>query len=138
MSKIEFKLVSPSRNLLTTETEMVLVPGSNGYMGVMRGHAPIISTLEAGEVVLRDNGNDQRFFIDAGVVEISPDTITVLVENGMLVEEIDSAEVDAVLTKAEEKLSNLDISNTYDRHKIETEISILRAKKRAVEEPVYQ
>ena len=55
--KITFDLVSPERLLLSKPVDMVTVPGSEGYMGVMAGHAPLVSTLRAGMIDMQDNGD---------------------------------------------------------------------------------
>ena len=59
---------------------MVTVPGTEGYMGVMAGHAPLVSTLRVGMIDMLVDGVDQRFFIRGGFAEISPSKITVLAE----------------------------------------------------------
>ena len=50
MAKIAFDLVSPERLLLSAQADMVTVPGTEGYMGVMAGHSPLVSTLRAGMI----------------------------------------------------------------------------------------
>ena len=68
---------------------MVTLPGRRGQMGVLRGHAPLLSTLEIGEIVLH-KGNEVRYIaIGGGVVEVRPDKVTVLAEVAEHAEEID-------------------------------------------------
>ena len=68
--KIAFDLVSPERLLLSQPVDMVTVPGTEGYMGVMAGHAPLVSTLRAGMIDMKDYGVDTRFYIRGGFAEI--------------------------------------------------------------------
>ena len=64
--KILFELVSPEKLLLSKAVDMVTVPGTEGYMGVMAGHSPLVSTLRAGMIDMKDDGVDTRFFIRGG------------------------------------------------------------------------
>jgi F-type H+-transporting ATPase subunit epsilon len=78
--KISFDLVSPERLLLSAEADMVTVPGTEGYMGVMAGHSPVVTTLRAGMIDVNVDGKDDRYFIRGGFAEVSPTKITVLAE----------------------------------------------------------
>src|ERR1700761_306715 len=100
--KIAFDLVSPERLLLTEEADMVTVPGTEGYMGVMAGHAPLVSTLRAGMIDMLDGGVDTRFFILGGFAEISATKVTVLADRAMPMSELDLAVLDQMIKDAQE------------------------------------
>jgi F-type H+-transporting ATPase subunit epsilon len=100
--KILFDLVSPEKLLLSRAVDMVTVPGSEGYMGVIAGHAPLVSTLRAGMIDLKDEGVDTRFFIRGGFAEINPTKITVLAEEAIPMSELDLAIIDQRITDAQE------------------------------------
>jgi F-type H+-transporting ATPase subunit epsilon len=102
--KIAFDLVSPERLLLSQDADMVTVPGTEGYMGVMAGHAPLVSTLRVGMIDMLVDGVDQRFFIRGGFAEISPTKITVLAEEAIPMSELDIAVLDQRITDAQEDL----------------------------------
>lgn len=102
--KIAFDLVSPERLLLSQNADMVTVPGSEGYMGVMAGHAPLITTLRIGMIDMQADGTDQRFFIHGGFAEISPSKITVLAEEAIPMSELDIAALDQRINDAHEDL----------------------------------
>ncbi len=99
--KIIFDLVSPERLLLSRPVDMVTVPGTEGYMGVMAGHAPLVSTLRAGMIDMLDNGQDTRFFIRGGFAEISAAKITVLAEEAIPFSELDIAVLDQRISDAQ-------------------------------------
>jgi F-type H+-transporting ATPase subunit epsilon len=101
-NKITFDLVSPERLLLSKAVDMVTVPGTEGYMGVMAGHAPVVSTLRAGMIDIKDEGADTRFFIRGGFAEISPAKITVLAEKAVPMSELDLAALDQCISDAQE------------------------------------
>lgn len=100
--KIKFDLVSPERLLLSRQVDMVTVPGTEGYMGVIAGHAPLVSTLRAGMIDMQDDGIDTRFFIRGGFVEINPTKITVLAEEAIPLSELDIAVLDQRIADAQE------------------------------------
>jgi F-type H+-transporting ATPase subunit epsilon len=102
--KIAFDLVSPERLLLSEEADMVTVPGAEGYMGVMAGHAPIVSTLRAGMIDVNRDGQDRRFFIRGGFTEINPEKIVVLAEEAIPMEEFDIQVLDQRIKDTEEDL----------------------------------
>ena len=93
-NKSAFDLVSPERLLLSCTADMVTVPGTEGSMGVMAGHSPIVSTLRAGMIDVNNNGKDDRYFIRGGFAEISPAKITVLAEEALPMTEMDLAVLD--------------------------------------------
>ena len=101
-AKIAFDLVSPERLLLSVMADMVTVPGAEGYMGVMAGHSPLVSTLRAGMIDVLVNGKDDRYFIRGGFAEISPTKITVLAEEAIPMTELDLAVLDQRIADAQE------------------------------------
>jgi F-type H+-transporting ATPase subunit epsilon len=100
--KILFELVSPEKLLLSKAVDMVTVPGTEGYMGVMAGHSPLVSTLRAGMIDMKDEGQDTRFFIRGGFAEINASKITVLAEEAIPMSEMDLAILDQRITDAQE------------------------------------
>ena len=101
-AKIAFELVSPERLLLSCTADMVTVPGTEGYMGVMAGHAPLVSTLRAGMVDVLIDGKDDRYFIHGGFAEIGPSKITILAEEALPMTELDLAVLDQRISDAQE------------------------------------
>ena len=100
--KILFELVSPEKLLLSKAVDMVTVPGTEGYMGVMAGHSPLVSTLRAGMIDMKDEGVDTRFFIRGGFAEINPGKVTVLAEEAIPMSEMDLAILDQRIADAQE------------------------------------
>jgi F-type H+-transporting ATPase subunit epsilon len=98
--KIAFDLVSPERLLLSTEAEMVTIPGTEGEMGVMAGHMPLISTLRPGVISVSDG--DQRFYVMGGFAEVNSGKLTVLAEEAVPVAELDAAALELRIKNAEE------------------------------------
>jgi F-type H+-transporting ATPase subunit epsilon len=99
--KITFDLVSPERLLLSRPVDMVTVPGTEGYMGVLAGHAPLVTTLRAGMIDMLEDGVDTRFFIRGGFAEINATQITVLADEAIPFTELDLAVLDQRIEDAQ-------------------------------------
>ncbi len=77
----KFELVSPEKLLVSGDAEIVSVPGSEGDMGVMANHAPVMTSLRPGMVIAKmSDGEEQSFFVRGGFADITPTTLTVLAE----------------------------------------------------------
>ncbi len=89
MAKVAFRLVMPEREILATEADMVVVPGSEGDFGVLHGHAPLISTVRPGVLeVIQGNKVDKRFIVVGGFAEVTPERCTVLADEAVPFEEV--------------------------------------------------
>jgi F-type H+-transporting ATPase subunit epsilon len=127
--KISFDLVSPERLLLSTEAEMITIPGTEGDMGVMAGHMPLISTLRPG-VIAVSGGDDQRFYVLGGFAEVNPGKLTVLAEEAVAVAELDAAALDQRIKNAEEDLALA--KSDADRAKTQETLDYLKGLRAAV------
>jgi len=104
--KIAFDLVSPERLLLSEEAEMVTIPGTEGDMGVMEGHMPLISTLRPGLIDVKGGSQgDRRFHVIGGFAEVTPEKLTVLAEEAVPVSEMTAASLEVRIKHAEEDFS---------------------------------
>ena len=101
--KITFDLVSPERLLLSEDADMVTIPGTEGVLGVMAGHMPLITTLRPG-VISVDGGAqaNQRFVVLGGFAEVTQTKVTVLAEEAIPAAEFDVAALDARIAAATE------------------------------------
>jgi len=103
-----FELVTPEELLVSTEVEMVVVPGSEGNFGVLPGHAPLISTIRPGTIDIYE-GHEiaERIFVVGGIVEVTPQRCTVLADEAMEPGSLDRGALDAELTEVEGNLPSL-------------------------------
>ena len=101
-NKISFDLVSPEKLLLSIQADMVTIPGTEGYMGVMAGHGPLVATLRAGMIDVLVDGTDDRYFIRGGFAEINPEKITVLAEEAISMTDMDLAVLDQRIRDAQD------------------------------------
>jgi F-type H+-transporting ATPase subunit epsilon len=103
---LEVEVVSQVRQLYHTESaDMVIVPGSEGEMGVLPNHTPLLSTLSFGELRIVEGDNIISFVIYGGVVEVRPNKVTVLADDAESVTEIDLVKIEAARQRARELMA---------------------------------
>lgn len=101
------EIVTPERSLVSEEVEMVTLPGVLGQMGILRGHEPLLSTLDIGEIVLhRTGGTTQHLAVHGGVVEVRPNKVTILADIAEEAENIDEARAEEARNRAQEMIEN--------------------------------
>jgi F-type H+-transporting ATPase subunit epsilon len=113
-----FKLaiVSPERTLFEDTVESLIVPGGEGYLGILSNHAPIISTLKVGEIMFRDKDKKEvTMATSGGFIEVSDNVATVLVDTAEFVDEIDLSRAENELHRAEELLNVTVTDADHDR-----------------------
>jgi len=103
---IQVDIVTPERMLISDEVDMVTLPGTDGQMGILGGHAPLLSTLDIGEIVLHRGNELEYLAVAGGVVEVRPDKVTVLADVAEYAEEIDIDRAEAALERARESLAS--------------------------------
>jgi F-type H+-transporting ATPase subunit epsilon len=102
----QFELVSPERLLMSQEAEEVVVPGSEGYFTVMKGHAPYMSTMRPGVVEVKLGGQNDRIFVRGGFADVSAGGLTILAEQAIPLAEVDSAMLAEEVKNAEEDVAD--------------------------------
>jgi F-type H+-transporting ATPase subunit epsilon len=101
---IRCEIVSQDRQVFSGDADMVIVPGTQGEMGILPNHAPLLSTLQFGILRVRYQGQEQLFTIAGGVIEVQPDLVTVMADAAENVLEIDINRAEAAKRRAEEIL----------------------------------
>jgi F-type H+-transporting ATPase subunit epsilon len=100
----QLEIVTPDKLVVRDSAEEVQIPGRSGYLGVLPGHAPLITELGAGQITYRAGGRVHCFSTAWGFAEVLPDRVTILAETVERAEEIDIARARQSLTRAEELL----------------------------------
>ena len=104
--KIHFDLVSPEQMLLSEDVTMVTLPGTEGYFGVLAGHAPVISTLRPGVIEVKDGeSGDLRIFVRGGFAEVDPAKVVVLAEEAIPLADLDVEALESRIRDTEEDLT---------------------------------
>ena len=83
MAQIHLEIVTPERMLVREDVDEVVVPGEDGYLGVLPGHTPLLATLKVGDLWYRKGGEKTHVQIAGGFAEVLPDRVTILAEVGL-------------------------------------------------------
>jgi len=107
MAKFAFDLVSPERQLMSTEVDVVSAPGAEGDFGVYAGHAPMITTLRSGVVEIEGaEGGNQRIYIAGGLAQVTNDRMVVLAEEAVMVADLSRDDLQQRIQNATEDLED--------------------------------
>ena len=98
------EIVTPERQVYSDEVDSVQVPGSEGELGVLPHHAPLVSTLGVGELRIRKGGTEELFAIAGGFVQVRPDKVVVMAEMADVAAEIDLEKAQEARREAERAL----------------------------------
>jgi F-type H+-transporting ATPase subunit epsilon len=125
--KVAFELVSPEQLLVSEPVDMVVVPGGDGDFGVLPGHAPLISTVRPG-VILVYEGREirDRIFVAGGFAEVTAERCTVLAEQAMPLKEIDAGKTEQDLRDAREDVA--DAAGGPEREAAQRRVDVASAK----------
>ncbi|HEY1365372.1 MAG TPA: F0F1 ATP synthase subunit epsilon [Xanthobacteraceae bacterium] len=124
MATFRFELVSPERLLFAGDVDQVDVPGAEGDFGVLAGHAPLVSTLRPGVLVIRQGGGTVSMVVDGGFAEVGPSGLTVLAETAVPREEFDVAVLAGVIRDTEEDVA--DEQDAWKRDRLSRKLAQLR------------
>jgi F-type H+-transporting ATPase subunit epsilon len=105
--KLNLTVVTRERKMIDVEADEVILPASDGEIGVLPGHTPLLTTLRIGPLRYRVGNVVESFVISWGFAEVLPDRVIVLAERGVLVSEIDPAAAEAERAQAEKELAYL-------------------------------
>ena len=104
-TKLLLEIVTPDRSLVREDVDEVQLPGSEGYLGVLPGHTPLLATLKVGELWFRIGQEKHFLAIASGFGEVLPDHVTVLAQIAELAQDIDVPRAEAARKRAEERLA---------------------------------
>jgi F-type H+-transporting ATPase subunit epsilon len=104
MMALKLVVVTPEKMVVDAEADQVEVPGQLGYLGILPGHAPLISLLTTGVLTYRSGGSEKSLAISAGFVEVAGDAVSVLADLAEEPGQIDVAAAEKDRAAAEEEL----------------------------------
>jgi F-type H+-transporting ATPase subunit epsilon len=102
---IHCEIISQDRLVFQGDADMVLLPGTDGEMGILPHHAPLLTTLKYGIIKVRSQGQETIFTVAGGIAEVQPEVVTILADAAENVEEIDVLRAEAARKRAEESLA---------------------------------
>ena len=103
---LQLEIVTPEKLAFEGEVDSVVLPGSEGELGVLPHHAPLVSTLGAGELRLRTGGQEESFAIVGGFLQVLPDRVVVMAETADMASDIDLEKAQEARRNAEQMLES--------------------------------
>ena len=126
-STFKLSVVSPERLVLSEEVEEAQVPGKNGYLGILPGHAPMMTELDIGELSYRQGDRTAFLAVTWGYCEVLADQVIVLAERAERAEEVDTERARASLERARKRLADLQDGDTdYLRARTSLQRALIR------------
>jgi F-type H+-transporting ATPase subunit epsilon len=101
---IQLEIVTPERLVVNDTAEYIEIPGKTGYLGVLPGHAPLITELAVGQISYNNAGKTKRLAVAWGFAEVLQNKVTILAETAEKAEEIDTARAETAKKKAEAEI----------------------------------
>lgn len=106
-TKLSLTVVSRERKVLEAEADEVVLPATDGEIGILPGHTPLLTTLKIGEMRYRSGSSVTRLVLLWGLAEVLPDRVTVLADTAVLSTEIDASAAEQERVAAEKELASL-------------------------------
>ncbi|MER2600625.1 MAG: ATP synthase F1 subunit epsilon [Caldilineales bacterium] len=104
---MRFEFIAQERIILEDDVNMVIAPGAGGVLGILPRHAPLMAVIAPGELVIKKDGTEDRYFaVGGGFMEVRPDKVILLARSGESADEIDLARAQEARRRAEELLIN--------------------------------
>lgn len=122
--KLILSIVTPEKQLVEEEVDQVNAPGSEGDLGILFDHAPILTNLRSGQLSYEIDGETIALVVSGGYLEVTDNRVTVLAETGEFLHEIDRERAERAHAHAEKELGKTDLS---EEEFIETQKKLFRA-----------
>lgn len=101
---IRLEIITPERAVLEDDVDMVIAPGSEGYLGILPHHAPLLTTLGPGELRIRKGRVESSLAVFGGFMDVRPDRVVILTDAAEHAEDIDASRAEAARARARETL----------------------------------
>src|ERR1700691_2918569 len=111
----QLEIVTPEKTVVHDVAEEMQIPGKDGFLGILPGHAPLITELAVGEITYQSKGEKHTLAVAWGFAEVLPDKVTILAETAELPQEIDVERAEKAKERAEERLKSNNPDVDYPR-----------------------
>lgn len=105
MAKLSLEIVTAERLVYSADVDVVIAPGIEGQLGILPQHAPLMTMLQPGELMVRQDGEEHSIFVSGGFLEVQSDKVTVLADTAERAEEIDVARAEEAKLRAEQRIT---------------------------------
>ena len=130
---LQVNIVSAEEAIFSGEAELLVAPGETGELGILPGHAPLLTRIKAGRVKIKQPGKteDELIYVSGGMMEVQPKALTILADTSIRAHDLDEAKALAAKRAAEEALA--DKSSEMDRARALAELAQAAAQLQAIQ-----
>lgn len=123
---LTLEIVTPDRAVVRESVDEIQIPGSEGYLGVLPGHTPLLTTLQVGELWFRQG--DDRWYVSVafGFAEILPDRVTILAQVAERAEEVDVDRAQEAARRSRDRLTRAPVELDFERARVSLMKSLIR------------
>jgi F-type H+-transporting ATPase subunit epsilon len=125
-SHLQLQIVSADRSLVNERVDEVVIPGADGYFGVLPGHTPLLALLGTGELWYRQGQDKHYLALAFGFAEVQPDRVTILAQIAERADDIDIARAEAAKKRAEERMARPSPDMDFERARLAMLKSLIR------------
>ena len=125
-SHLTLELVTPDRSIVRERVDEVQIPGLQGYLGVLPGHTPLLTTLQVGELWFRVDKEKHYVSVAFGFAEVLPDRVTILAQIAERAEEVDVSRAEDAERRARKRLAKTAVDVDFERARIALMKSLIR------------
>lgn len=133
MAKLQVELVTAEGRVLSQEADFVLAPGLGGELGVLPRHIPLLTPLKTGQIMVRNNGEEEHLFVAGGFLEVLPDRVVILADAAERAEDIDEARAEEARKRAQklldENTSNAEAAGALERAMFRVKVAEVRRRR---------
>ena len=106
--KLHFSLVSPEAELFTGDVDQVDVPGSEGDLGILPNHSPLMAAIRTGAITVYNDGAQTQYFVQGGFADVTPAGLTVLAEKAALLSDVNAESLQSDIDAATKALDGME------------------------------
>lgn len=105
---LTFSLVSPERELFSGQVDQVDLPGTEGNLGILPDHAPLMAAIRTGAITVYVDGKEEQFFVQGGFADVTPAGLTVLAERATSMADVNRDDLQSEIDRARANLETLE------------------------------
>ena len=134
MAPMRLEIITAEREVYADDVDMLVAPGIEGQLGILPHHAPLMTVLQPGELIIRKDGDETYLAVTGGFLEVIGNKVTILADACEHSEEIDEERAQAAVDKAKEEMSRVDASQQLVQaavamHRAQIRLNVVRRRR---------
>lgn len=140
MADMRLEIVTAERVVYSEDVSVLVAPGADGELGILPSHAPLLTTLEPGEIRVTKDGEDTYMVVSGGFLEVIGNRVTILADTAERADEIDLERAEAAMQRAQERIASRPADADLERalasmRRSSARLSVARRRRRRVPDP---